>query len=225
MHRGWIIAGMLAAAAAGAVFLSVRACAAAPEPASEWQSGVHYTMYARPQATSVAPGKVEVAEVFWYGCGHCYALDPALEAWKTKKPAFIEFVRIPVMWGPVHAQHARLYYTMLALGRGDLHPKIFESIHEGGNLLAAQDEAQARELHLAFFREHGVTRAQFDAAYDSAGVAEEVERAQILTGRYEIAGVPQFVVAGTYTTSLSLVGSEPKLFTLLQDLARREKGR
>ncbi len=161
MNRGIVIAGVLAAAAAAAI-VSVRACAATPAGVSgtEWESGVNYVVLGRPQATSVPRGKIEVAEVFWYGCGHCYALDPALEEWKQKKPAFIEFVRIPVIWGETHEQHARLYYTMLALRRGDLHSKIFDSIHQDGNMLAAEsNDEQARALQLAFFRKHGVTEA------------------------------------------------------------------
>ena len=73
-------------------------------------------------------GKVQVNEVFWYGCGHCYALDPALENWKTSKPDYIEFVRTPVMWGPVHRQHAKIFYTLQALNRADLHAVVFDAI-------------------------------------------------------------------------------------------------
>ena len=226
MNRGIVIAGVLAAAAATAI-VSVRACAATPAgvAGSEWESGVNYTVLARPQATSVPRGKIEVAEVFWYGCGHCYALEPALENWKQKKPAYIEFVRIPVIWGETHEQHARLYYTMLALRRGDLHPKIFESIQKDGNMLAAENNAEARALHLAFFREHGVTEAQFNSAYDSVEVAQYVQRAMSLTGRYEVASVPLLIVNGTYSTSVSQAGDEANLFSLVNDLAAREKGR
>ena len=83
-------------------------------------------------------GKVEVNEVFWYGCGHCYALDPALESWKAEKPAYVEFVRVPVIWGPMHRQHAKLYYTLQALRRPDLHSKVFDAIHQQGLQLAAR---------------------------------------------------------------------------------------
>ena len=68
------------------------------------EGGTNYTLLARPQPTNVEPGKVEVVEVFWYGCSHCYALDPVLESWKKNKAAYIEFVRVPVIWGPCHAR-------------------------------------------------------------------------------------------------------------------------
>ena len=72
------------------------------------------------QPTSVAPGKVEVAEVFWYGCGHCFALDPRIESWRNKgKPAYVEFVRVPAMWNDTTRMHARVFYTAELLGKLD----------------------------------------------------------------------------------------------------------
>jgi len=226
MNRGIVIAGVLAAAAAAAV-ISVRACAANGTASSmQWESGTDYVMLGRPQATSVPRGKIEVAEVFWYGCGHCYALDPALENWKRKgKPEYVEFVRIPVIWGDTHMQHARLYYTMLALHRPELHTRIFDTIHQKGNMLAAATEEQARALQMAFFKDNGVTEADFNAAYDSKEVEQNLELASRLTGRYEVASVPLLIVNGTYSTSVSQAGSNERLLTLINDLAAREKGR
>ena len=228
MTRGIVLACVLVAAAVAATF-SMRACADAPQPAVtstvEWESGVNYTVLARPQATSVGPEKVEVSEVFWYGCGHCYALDPALETWKKKKAGYIEFLRVPVVWGPSHVQHARLYYTLQVLGRGDLHPKVFDAIHRDGNMLAADTDEQGRALHFAFLKQHGVTEQQFNAAYDSVEVLNNVRRAQTLTGRYEVASVPVIIINGTYSTSVSQAGGTDQLLTLINDLAAREKRR
>ena len=81
--------------------------------------------------------------MFWYGCSRCYALDPTLETWKQKKPAYVDFVRIPVMWGPPHQQHAKLFYTLMALNRLDLHGKVFDTIHKEHNFLAAQSDARS----------------------------------------------------------------------------------
>lgn len=226
MTRGIILACALAAAAVAAV-VSVRACAATPaaaaQPTIEWEAGTNYTVLAFPQPTSAPPGKVEVSEAFWYGCGHCYALDPTLENWKKKKASYIEFVRIPVIWGPTHVQHARLYYTLQVLGRGDLHPAVFDAIHRDGNMLAAETDEQARAMHLTFLKQHGVTEKQFKAAYDSPQVLNDVRLAQKMTGRYEVANVPTIIVNGTYTTSVSQAGGVEELLTLINDLAAREK--
>lgn len=224
MNRGFVRAIMLAAATLAASF-AIRAAAPAAASLERWQDGVHYTQLRTPVPPEVRRGRVVVNEVFWYGCSHCYALDPALESWKTSKPAYIDFVRIPVVWGPAHAQHARLFYTLQALKRDDLHPKVFATIHENHNMLAAQTDADARALQLEFLRDNGVTEEKFNAAYDSPAVIENVNRARSLTGRMEVGSVPLMVVQGKYVTSVSQAGNDKKLLELVVDLAASEKGR
>jgi len=191
----------------------------------KWQAGTNYTLLEKPQPPQVARGKVQVNEVFWYGCGHCYALDPALEEWNAGKPGYIEFVRTPVMWGPMHRQHARIFYTLQALNRTDLHAEVFRAIHQKNNILAAQNQEQARALHLAFFKEHGVTEQAFNEAYDSAAVAGGLEQAQKVTVGFSVGSVPLVIVQGKYTTGVSQAGSEKELLKLIDDLAKSEKRR
>src|SRR6516164_7442818 len=99
-------------------------------PGGKWQPGVNYDPVVPAQPTSVAPGKVEVMEVFWLACPHCYALEPPIHSWLKSKPAYVEFVRVPVIWQDIHRAHARLYYTLEALGRTDLVGKAFDTIHQ-----------------------------------------------------------------------------------------------
>jgi thiol:disulfide interchange protein DsbA len=190
-----------------------------------WREGTNYQRLEQPQPPKVARGKVEVNEVFWYGCGHCYALDPTLETWKTTKPAYIEFVRTPVMWGPVHKQHARLFYTLQALNRADLHTTVFDTIHRKGNMLAAQTDEQARALHLAFFKEHGISDKAFADAYDSAAVSGGLAQAQQVTNGFAVASVPLMIVQGKYSTGVTEAGGEEQLLSLINDLAASEKRR
>jgi thiol:disulfide interchange protein DsbA len=195
--------------------------------AQQWRPGTNYLRVPIPQPTQVAPGHVEVNEVFWYGCGHCYTLDPTLENWRESKAEFIEFRRIPVMWGPAHRQHARLFYTLQALGRDDLHPKVFDAIHRGGHMLATDgDDDAARALHLAFLKDHGVSEKDFNAAYDSKSVTDNLRSAQEATERFAVASVPLIIVNGKYTTSVSMAGGTPGgLISLINDLAARERPR
>ena len=217
----------LAACARDAEPAPIRVAAAnAPPPAiAQARPGTNYTLLAAPQPTGVAKGKVEVAEVFWYACGHCYALDPTLESWKQEKPAYVEFVRIPVMWGPVQKQHAKIYYTLLALGRPDLHAKVFDAIHIDHNPLAAQEDADARVLHLAFFKANGVSEKDFNNAYDSMSVATNLQRAQDATYRYAVASVPLMIVNGKYSTDVSMAGGTGELMAIVNDLAASEQRR
>jgi thiol:disulfide interchange protein DsbA len=210
------------------LFSALLACGwtiAAPAALSQWQAGTNYQLLAAPQPTTVPAGKVEVDEVFWYGCGHCYALDPTLESWKAEKPAYIEFIRIPVVWGPMHRQHAKLYYTVLALRRPELHAKIFDAIHQKGLHLAARDEVDARAQQLAFLQSEGVSEKDFNAAYDSMSVAANVLRAEDLTKKFNIASVPVIIVNGKFTTSVSEAGGATQLLSLINDLAASEKTR
>src|SRR5579885_1523149 len=108
---------------------AVPASAALPS-SSEWKAGVNYDVISPAQPTTVGPGKVEVLEVFWLGCPHCYALEPYIRAWLKTKPAYVDYVRVPVMWGPVHRAHARLFYTLESLGGDDLVEKVFTYIHD-----------------------------------------------------------------------------------------------
>jgi thiol:disulfide interchange protein DsbA len=211
--------------ALGACLLAGIALAAGSAGVGKWQAGTNYTPVDKTIAVSAPEGKVAVAEVFWYGCGHCFALDPALEGWDSTKPDFIAFSRVPVVWGPVHQQHARLYYTLQALGRHDLHAKVFDAIHRGGNLLAARTDEAARAVHLAFFKDHGVPEDDFAAAYDSDAVGDRVKAARELTDTLPVASVPLLMVNGKYTTSVGQAGGERELLQLLGDLAAHEKER
>lgn len=203
--------------------LSIAGIASAAAPKGDWLVGKNYRLVDNPQPTTVAAGKVEVSEVFWYGCGHCFALDPLLEDWQTRKPAFIEFVRVPVIWGPVHRQHAKLYYTLQALRRLDLHPKVFQAIHTQGQLLTDRDESKARALQLAFLGQFGITEKQFNEAYDSMSVSMNLQRAENYTQEMVVDSVPMLFVNGKYATTVGAAGGEAQLITLLTDLAESEK--
>jgi thiol:disulfide interchange protein DsbA len=222
IRRRAIVATFAALAVAGS---SLASAAGARTKVGRWQAGVNYNIVENPQPPSVARGKVEVIEVFWYGCGHCFALDPVLEDWKQKKPSYVEFVRVPVIWGPVHRQHAKLYYTMLALGRGDLHPQVFDAIHKEGMPLSDRDEVKARSLHYGFLSTFGISAEQFDAAYDSMTVATNMERARELTRNFNVGNVPIIFINGKYATGVSEAGGAQQLVALIDDLAASEKRR
>jgi thiol:disulfide interchange protein DsbA len=208
-----------------AVSCAALVAAVAYSAVDQWRAGVNYRLLEKPQAPTVESGKVEVAEVFWYGCGHCAALDPVLEKWNTAKPDYIEFVRVPVIWGPVHRQHAKLYYTLQALRRPELHGKVFEAIHHEGLSLSSQDEVKARALQFAFCNRFGVSEQQFDAAYDSMTVAMNVRRAETLTRTLRVDNVPLVFIQGKYVTSVSEAGGETQLISLINNLAAGEKQR
>jgi protein dithiol oxidoreductase (disulfide-forming) len=194
--------------------------AATAPTSAQFKEGTNYRKVVPAQPTSVGPDKVEVLEAFWYGCGHCFALDPAIESWRGKGSApYAEFVRIPAMWNETTRMHARVFYTAELLGKLDtLHPLIFREIHVNGNPLNTIERISS------FFTQHGVSNDEFKKAFASFAVESKLQRADLLNRRYRIQSVPTFVVNGKYTTDVTMAGGEPQLFTLLGELAAHEHG-
>jgi thiol:disulfide interchange protein DsbA len=184
---------------------------------AEFKEGEHYKTLTPAQPTSVAPGKVEVVEVFWYACGHCYALEPKLESWKTNdKPANVELVRVPAMWNDLLKTHARVFYTAELLGKlPALNTEIYREINVRGNRLDTQAKIEA------FFTSKGISKQDFQKAFSSFAVETKLARAADLNKRYRITSTPTFVVNGRYVTDVSMAGSETALFDLMNDLASR----
>ena len=194
-------------------------------PGGKWKAGVNYRPIVPGQPTSAPPGKVEVNEIFWYGCGHCFALEPFIRSWEKSKPEYIEFVRTPVMWNPVNVAHARLFYTLQALKRDDLHAKVFDEIHTRGNMLVANDDARTRQLQLAFAKANGIAEADFLREYTGFYVSSQLQRADAATRRFQVDAVPVVFVAGKYSTDVGMAGGQQEMLQLIDALAAHEKRR
>ncbi len=206
LARQVLAAGVLLAAAG-------TASAAAFTP----QQGVHYKLLTPAQPTNVAPGKVEVVEAFWYACGHCYLLEPKLEAWnRSGKPANAELVRLPATWNNTLKTHARLFYTMELLGKQNLHAEIWREINLKSNMLDTPAKIET------FFTSRGVSKADFQRAFAGFAVDSKIMKAEDLNRRYKISGTPTVIVNGKYVTDISMAGSEDKLFEVINALVARE---
>ena len=201
--------------------------AAARLPAGKWVAGTNYRPLSPAQPTDVAPDKVEVVEMFWYACPHCYALDPFLESWRKSKPAYIEFRRVPVTWGPVHRAHAQLFYALQALGKEEaVHAAVFSEMNEKKNFMFAQgDERESLAAQVAFVKSHGISEADFMNAYNSFSVQTNLQKADEMMRRYKVEGVPLLVVNGKYVTDVSMAGSPANVISIISDLAASEKRR
>lgn len=194
-------------------------------PGGRWKAGVNYDVISPAQPTTAEPGKVEVMEVFWLGCPHCYAFEPYIRAWLKKKPSYIQFVRVPVMWGPVHRLHAQLFYTLEALGRDDLVEKAFDAIHKDNNPLIGDTEDDTLQKQLEWAQTQGISPYAFRQAYKSFGVTTSLQHAQEITDRYHVEGVPEVIVAGKYSSDVGKAGGHAQLIQLMDDLAAFEHHR
>lgn len=196
------------------------------EPAGDWQfeEGRHFQRLVPTQPTIGDADKVEVAEVFWYGCSHCYDFEPFINRWIDDMPANARFVRIPATWNRDVKLHAQLYYTAQVLAKtGKLedpeafHTAVFNEYHRRGNKLRSVDAIQS------LFERHGVSEEDFRATWDkSFEVDQKLRLADSLARRYGITGVPTIVVNGKYRTGASDAGGYPELLDVIDELIARE---
>lgn len=194
-----------------------------------WKEGENFRAYPVAQPVSTPPGSVEVVEGFWYGCGHCYALEPRLVAWEKNKPDWIKVRRVPVVWNEVTREDARLYYTIESLGLVDkLHSEVYREIHQkgrpitvikGGRVDRAATEKAARD----FLTSHGVSAEDFAKHYRTFSAENKLRQAENQSRRYLLDHTPMIVVHGKYLTDVEMAGGVEQLFQLVNDLAARER--
>jgi protein dithiol oxidoreductase (disulfide-forming) len=156
---------------------------------------------------------VEVKEFFNYACPACYHFDPILEKWLAKKPAYVKFERIPIIFQPSWRSLAGAYYIAKMLGvEKQMTPAIFKAIHVEG-----QDLSNPK-LQEAFFINHGVTQQEFESmASFSPGIDAQLLRSDTLMRNYQIMAAPTLVVDDRYKVDPSLVGGDPTRFLQVVD--------
>lgn len=162
-----------------------------------------------------SPNKVEVREFFWYGCSHCYSLEPGIESWLKRKPANATFVRTPAAVGS-WALHAQAYYAFETLGVLErVHVPFFKAIHQ-------QNRRFNNEAAIAQFAvEHGIDNARFREAFNSFGVRLKLDKARRLYEAAGIDGVPNLVIAGKYVTSPGIAGDPETMFKVVDELVKK----
>jgi thiol:disulfide interchange protein DsbA len=181
-----------------------------------WDEGIEYRAIKPPVATQTG-NKIEVVELFWYGCPHCFRLEPRINQWKKTKPANVEFIRVPAIFNKRWELHAKAFYTAETLGVLDkIHTPLFDEIHVRKKHLHKKSDIKA------FFVKHGVKEKDFDNTFDSFMVNIKVNRAKDLTKRYGIDGVPSLVVNGKYLTDGPMASGHANLMKILDFLIKKE---
>lgn len=191
--------------------------AAQTAAAPPYEAGKHYQLLTPAQPTSTDAGKVEVAEVFMFGCPGCFGFEPHVQRWLGRKADYINFVRIPAPWNPVAILHARAYYAAEALGKTDeIDGPLFNEYHTNRNPLDTEDKLAA------FFAQHGVDEATFKSTFNSFAVNAKLKRAEELVRRYRVQATPTVIVNGKYVTNGQMAGTYEGWFAIVDDLAARE---
>jgi thiol:disulfide interchange protein DsbA len=179
--------------------------------------GTHYDLIT-PAIRTVEPDKIEVAEFFWYGCGHCYNFEPMIVQWKKTLADDVNFVGSPAMWNPLMELHAKAFYAADALGVLDtMHPVLFQAMNVDRKKLGSQ--AEIAEL----FSAHGVAVEDFNKAFDSFGVGSQVRQANSRARAAKITGTPAIMVNGKYHISSRKAGSQANMLKIAEYLVEKER--
>lgn len=206
--------------------LPMLACADSKPATPAYEEGKHYTVLAD-QPKPPQTGKIEVTEMFWYGCGHCYTFEPLLEEWQKTLADDVALVRSPAMWqqrrNPPDAMwtHAKLYYTATALGQlNTLHMAFFEAMHRFNKPLVNSNEIAS------VVSAQGLDGEAFIKTMDSFAVNAQVTQADARQRAYKVTGTPELVVGGYYHVSATKAGTQAEMLKVtdfLIDKIRKER--
>ncbi len=196
------------------VFAGLLSWSLSPAMAQEeaFIEGDHYQLLDEVQPVQTGD-RIEVAELFWYHCPHCFRLEPYLVEWQKNIPEGTQYVPIPAILNERWEFDARAYYTFEALGLlDDLHGRYFSAIHE------QRLDIHTVEQLTAWAGKNGVDSARIADTFTSFAIQNKLNFSQVMSRKYGITGVPAIIVDGRYRTSVSLAGSHTKLIKVINFL-------
>ena len=178
--------------------------------------GTNYVRLSQPVPVA-GNGKIDVIEFFWYGCPHCSAFEPTLDAWQKTLPADVAFRRVPVAFSeePFGA-HQRIFYALESMGLlNSMHRKVFYASHTDRMRLAKPDEIAG------FLAKNGVDSAKFLESYNSFSVQTKSAQARQLAQAYKIDAVPAMGVQGRYYITGTMSGGNDRMPAVVDALIPR----
>ena len=176
-----------------------------------------YTELSNPVPVSV-PGKIEVVELFWYGCPHCYSFEPVVNPWVEKLPKDVNFKRIPAMFGGPWDAHGKMFLTLEAMGvEHKVHAAVFEAIQKQRKQLTKLDDMAD------FLATQGVDPDKFRATFNSFAINGQATKAKELAKKYGITGVPSMVVNGKYRFDLGTAKGPQGVLNVADYLIAKER--
>jgi len=186
--------------------------------AESFDEGIEYLKINPPVSTSVKKGQVEVVELFWYMCPHCFRFEPVMNKWLKNKPKNVVFKRIPAIFSPRWRFFAKIFYTAQLLDVTEkIHGPLFKALHE-------QKERLGNEAAMAvFFEKHaGVKKEDFMNVFNSFSVDAKVRKAEDLSKRYGAQGVPTLIVNGKWRTGGTIAGGHKGMLEVVDHLIKLE---
>ena len=185
--------------------------------ASRYVAGTHYQELATPLRTADGE-KIEVIELFCYGCPSCYAFEPLMANWESSQQSDIDHKRLPAVWDPITKIHAQAFYAAEALGSLDaVHNPFFDEYHQNRNRLHTEVVIQE------FFKSCGISKEYFDSIFNSFSVRTRVNQAERKMREYGPAQTPSLYVNGKYVVTLG-DGGFRQMLDVVDYLVSLERG-
>ncbi len=184
---------------------------------ANYQAGVDYVVFDKPIKTTTND-KIEVRELFWYYCPHCFDIEPLVNNWLKTMPSSAQFVRQPAVFSDRWVSGAVLYYVLEHLGETDrLHEALFHTIH------VEKEAFIDNEDFIDWLVEHGVDKTKAQNSFKSFSVHVKVNKSKVSTKKYRgVEGVPSFIVAGKYLVDTKHAGSKIRVFDVINHLIEKE---
>ncbi len=159
-----------------------------------------------------------IYEFFWYGCPHCFNMEPTMDRIEADLDKDTKLIKVPVALRESWVAHAKLYYALEQMGKiDDIHNLIFEEIHIENNRLVTEEQI------ISFLGQHGIDTEKFLEKYNSFGTEVRIKKSSNLARKYQINSVPTIIVNGRYLTSGSYVSSYDELYSVVNLLIERER--
>ena len=183
---------------------------------ANFTAGEDYVVLDKPVKT-ITGDKVEVRELFWYYCPHCFSVEPLVEGWLKKLPKSAVFIRQPAVFSDRWESGAKYYYVLEQLGEVDrLHSALFDAIH------LYKTPFVDNEDFIIWLADNGVDKAKAGNAFKSFSVRIKINKSKLNTIKYKTSGVPTFVINGKYWVDTKHAGSEKRLFKVVDYLIQKE---
>jgi thiol:disulfide interchange protein DsbA len=182
----------------------------------DYEAGIDYIVLDKPVKTTTG-NKVEVRELFWYLCSHCYRLEPLVKKWLKNKPSNVEFIRQPAVFSKRWASGAIFYYVLEELNLVEkFHEVLFDAIHAQGK------QFNSKNSFVNWVASFGIKKAKVEAAFDSFNVKIKLNKSKINTAQYKSDGVPVIIVNGKYLVDATHAGSHEEMLKVVDFLIQKE---
>ena len=201
-----------------------------------WQQGQQYTLIQPAAPVSVPAGKIEVTEVFSYGCIHCFRAKDEVEKLRRALPpdAVMTYVHASFIPSEAWPMLQQAFYTAQALGIAQAtHEAMFAGIWESGEfpLLDLKGGGVRKplptiEAAARFYQKYSSVKAEtFLAMARSREIDVATQRADKLIQDLKVSGTPALIVNGRYQIHMEKLSGWDDIRALVLFLVGQERQR